>query len=199
MTDNNLKNTAATETEIGSGGVGHSMSKGSKGEASVSPAELKMTVELQSQTIAQLKAELDRVKKSGSGDIDKLAEALARIAKPANSGGGATAQDIDNINRSTEFKEFANSVNGRSLMAQQAQLGVYKNEERKPIFIPASYKNVFGPCLAICVNGVHVSIPVDGKTYYINKTHWLHARERMAKVDRYNTTEIVKQVAEYGE
>ena len=47
----------------------------------------------------------------------------------------------------------------------------------------------FGPSLSITVNGVRVSIPCDGKTYFINETHWEHARERMAKVDALDADE----------
>jgi hypothetical protein len=68
-------------------------------------------------------------------------------------------------------------------MEAQQSLQEFRNEIKKPISIPKSMANFLGPNLNVTVNGIRVSIPCDGKTYYINETHYEHARERMAKVD----------------
>ena len=72
-------------------------------------------------------------------------------------------------------------------MEQQAALQNFRGEAKKPISIPKSFQASVGPNLSITVNGIRVSIPCDGKTYYINETHWEHAKERIAKVDILNT------------
>lgn len=114
--------------------------------------------------------------------ISKLADAITNAVKKENP---TSVVETDGINRSTQFTEKAN-VDGRSLMEAQQTAQMFRNEVKEPISIPKSMANYFGPALAVSVNGVRVSIPCDGKTYYINKTHCLHARERMAKVDAMN-------------
>jgi hypothetical protein len=89
----------------------------------------------------------------------------------------------DGINRTTDFRNQRATIDGQGLAEAQITLSEFKSEERKPISIPKAMANQVGAALAITVNGVRVSIPCDGKTYYINATHWEHARERLAKLD----------------
>lgn len=171
-----------TESEIGSNGVGHSKMLGESGGATeASPEELKLALAISQNQLAAAKAELDKMKaeKSDSSAIQQLAELLtnAIVTKPAG------PVETDNINRASDFKERT-IIDGNSLMEAQQTMMMYKNEPKEPITIPKSFVNQFGPSLAITVNGVRVSIPVDGRTYYINRTHCLHAKERVAKVDR---------------
>ena len=171
-----------TESEIGSNGVGHSKMLGESGGAEeASLEELKLALAISENQKKQALAELEKMKASKSDDsaIKQLADLLtnAIVTKPAG------PAEPDNINRVADFKERT-LIDGNSLMEAQQTMMMYKNEPKEPITIAKSFQSQFGPTLAITVNGVRVSIPVDGKTYYINRTHCLHAKERVAKVDR---------------
>ena len=174
-----------TESEIGSNGVGHSKMLGESGGAQeASPEELKLALAISQNQLAAAQAELEKMKaeqnnNSDNSAIKQLADLLtnAIVTKPAG------PAETDNLNRSSDFKERT-IIDGNSLMEAQATMLMYKNEPKEPISISKSFQSQFGPTLAITVNGVRVAIPVDGKTYYINKTHCLHAKERVAKVDR---------------
>ena len=174
-----------TESEIGSNGVGHSKMLGESGGAQeASPEELKLALAISQNQLAAAQAELEKMKaeqnnNSDNSAIKQLADLLtnAIVTKPAG------PVETDNLNRSSDFKERT-IIDGNSLMEAQATMLMYKNEPKEPISISKSFQSQFGPTLAITVNGVRVAIPVDGKTYYINKTHCLHAKERVAKVDR---------------
>lgn len=180
-------NTLTSESEIGSNGVGHSTMQNSLGEASneVSPEELKLALLASQNTIQALTNELENLKKaqtptnSNSDSINTLVELLANAVASKTAG----PVETDNINRTDNFKERV-AVDGKSLMEAQATLNMYKHEPTEYISIPKTFANQFGPTLSITVNGVRVSIPVDGKSYKINRTHALHAKERIAKVDR---------------
>jgi len=170
-----------TESEIGSNSVGHSKMLGeSGGGQEPSPEELKLALVASTKAIERLEAELKAAKEKPNNDdsINKLAEILANVVKPQS---GPT--EPDNLNKATDFKERA-IIDGNSLMEAQQTMMMYKNEPKEPISISKTFQSQFGPTLVITVNGVRVAIPVDGKTYYINKTHCLHAKERIAKVDR---------------
>ena len=173
-----------TESEIGSNGVGHSKMLGESGETkAVSPEELQLALVASQETIKMLKEELEKErssKKSSDDSINKLAELIANAVSPKQPTGPVEA---DNINRATDFKERT-IIDGNSLMEAQQTMMMYKNEPKEPISISKTFQSQFGPTLVITVNGVRVAIPVDGKTYMINRTHCLHARERIAKVDR---------------
>ena len=187
MSENISKNKKAIpDTEIGNSGVVHSKVQGSSAVASAE--ELSLALEMTQKTVETLLKENEQLRaaaankpQSTSDDIlTKLTKALEGL-KPTNVQAGPT--ESDNINRTTDFQNKM-TVDGRSLMEAQQTLMMFKNESKKPISIPKSFQNQFGPALAVTVNGVRVAIPVDGKTYYINETHWEHARERIAKVDR---------------
>ena len=175
------QNKAIAEPETDNSGVGISNAT-AHGEAPASPAELQMALEIQQKTIEMLTIQLEaeRANKSGSDSINQLAEILASaVAKKE----AVPAPNVDNINRTTDFKNTKNTVDGRSLMEAQQTLQSFRSERKKPISIPKALANSVGTTLSITVNGVRVSIPCDGKTYMINETHWEHARERMAKID----------------
>lgn len=174
-----------TITELGIGGsdsVMHSNAAGLEDGSNATPQNLELE-------IAQLRAENEALRKSTSStndSVNKLAEALlAGLNKPAAP--QQPVQQVD-VNRAADFKNARATVDGRSLAEQQQALQMFRNEKTKPISIPKSFQNSLGPNLAVTVNGIRVSIPCDGKTYFINETHWEHARERMAKVDILNTT-----------
>lgn len=180
-------NTLTTESEISSNGVGHSTMQKSLGGASaeVSPEELQLALVASQNTIQALTNELENLKKaqtpstSNSDSLNTLVELLANAVTNKHTG----PVDADNLNRTDNFKERA-SVDGKSLMEAQATLNMYKHEPKEYVSIPKTFASQFGPTLSITVNGVRVSIPVDGKSYKINRTHALHAKERIAKVDR---------------
>lgn len=170
-----------TESEIGSNSVGHSKMLGESGGAvEASPEELKLALVASTKAIERLEAELaaERAKPNNDDSINKLAEILANAVRPQT---GPT--EVETINKATDFKERT-IIDGNSLMEAQQTMMMYKNEPKEPISISKTFQSQFGPSLVITVNGVRVAIPVDGKTYMINHTHCLHAKERIAKVDR---------------
>lgn len=185
-TDNSENKKVTAESEIGSNGVGHSKMLGESGAGvnDLSPDELKLALAISENQKAQMQAELDKMKASSSANSDssaikQLAELLSNaiINKPT----GPTEED--NINRSSGFRERAH-IDGASLMEAQSTMLAYRGEEKMPVSIPKTFQSQFGQSLDITVNGVRVSIPCDGKTYFINETHAIHAKERLAKVDR---------------
>jgi hypothetical protein len=185
MSQENSEKKITAESEIGSNGVGHSKMLGESGVGGKTPTleELKLALVISENQKAQAQAELEELKKSKASDssaIQQLAELLqgAIVNKPV----GPT--EADNINRTTEFKEKAAKIDGASLMEAQSTMLSYRNERKIPVSVPKTFQAQFGHTLDITVNGVRVSIPCDGKTYSINETHAIHAKERIAKVDR---------------
>jgi hypothetical protein len=177
-----------TESEIGSNGVGHSTVLSNKsGEAVASPEELQLALVASQKTITKLTQELEAMKSElaannkSDDSVNRLADLLA-TAITANSPVKGP-KEPDNLNKATDFKERM-QIDGTSLMEAQATMMMYKNEPKEMISIPKTFQSQFGPALVVTVNGVRVAIPVDGKSYAINKTHAQHAKERMAKVDR---------------
>lgn len=172
------------ESESGNNDVGHSKMLGESGVDvnSLTPEELKLALVVSQNQQAQMRAELDELKKSHSDEsaIKQLADILtnAVVKKPAG------PSEDDNINRSVEFRERAARIDGASLMEAQSTMLAYRNEQKVPVSVPKTFKDQFGQSLDITVNGVRVSIPCDGRTYMINETHAIHAKERIAKVDR---------------
>lgn len=174
------------EAEIGNSGVGHSTPRKGKGSAAT-PLELSLALEESQKEIAILRAELEAQRNSvptptPTSDIDKLAQAILSAAQSA----AQPAVDMSHINSSKDFMGTKTTVDGRSLAEAQETLQYYRGEEKLPISIPKSLQSAFGPALPITVNGVRISIPCDGKTHMINRTHWEHAKERIAKVDLMN-------------
>lgn len=183
MSNNPKLKSTTTELGIGSGdSVMHSNAAGLEDGRNATPQNLELE-------IAALKAENAKLRANASNpndSVNKLAEALLAGLNKAQTTPVETPQ-VD-INRTVDFKNTRTTVDGRSLAEQQATLQMFRSENRKPISIPKTMQNLLGPNLAITVNGIRVSIPCDGKTYYINETHWEHAKERIAKVDILNST-----------
>lgn len=159
----------------------------SKGEAMASSEDLAIALSESQKTIKMLEEKLAKAESNNSDDgISKLADALEKlVAKKEPEIRGIS--DIDNINRTNDFKAQKAIVDGRNLMEAQQIAQEFRKEQKFPIAIPRAMADFFGQTLTVTVNGARVSIPCDGKTYYINKTHWEHAKERIARVDALNT------------
>lgn len=187
------------ETEIGNSGVGHSTPRKGKGDSVANPLELSLALEESQKTIAILQRELEAARAtpqpqpSQASDIDKLAQAIMSLTKNTSQ----PVINMDNINSSKDFMGTKTTVDGRSLAEAQETLMYYRGEEKLPISIPKSLQATFGPALPITVNGVRISIPCDGKTHMVNRTHWEHAKERIAKVDLMNA-DFEPQIVEIG-
>ena len=193
MANTSQKKSVTAEPEIGGNGIGHSSAQGGGG-ALASPAELAKALEATLKRNAELEAKLAERDNTGSNGIQELANVLtSMMAKQA----APVVQESDGINRSSDFKGTKATVDGRSLMEAQQTLHLFRNEQKHPISIPKAIANSVGPSLTVTVNGVRVSIPCDGKTYYINESHWEHARERLAKLDLL-TANTTPQVVEIG-
>lgn len=207
MPRNNTQDLTKVVTDSGTGndGVRHSNQDVSEvgGSHLASPEQLALALDLSEKNNAAKDAEIASLKaalaaqspapqsQNSDDSILKLANAIVAATQAQ-----APAQpvEMDSVNTSTDFKNTRATVDGRSLMEAQQVLQTFRNEDKKPISIPKSYVHVFGPNLAITVNGVRVSIPCDGKTYFINETHAEHARERMAKVDAYTASDNSQEV-----
>ena len=187
MSQHNSENKKViAETEIGNNGVGHSKMHGESGVDlnKATSDDLKLALVISQNENARLRAELE-AKKSSSSDssiIKELAELLSQAIVTNSKPVGPTEED--NINRTSAFKEQVHRIDGNSLMEAQSTMLAYRNENKVPVSVPKTFQSQFGHSLDITVNGVRVSIPCDGKMYYINETHAIHARERIAKVDR---------------
>lgn len=180
---------AATETPAG--GMGQPNGAKSKGAAGkpASPEDLSATVSLlleqNQKLIAQnqaLQARIEANSPAGSSSaLNDLAKLLAEAIKAPGKASGPSEED--NVNRTSAYNT-KNQIDGQSLMEAQATLMQFRDERKEPISVPKLLAAYIGPQLAVSVNGVRVSIPADGKTYYINETHALAAKERMAKINR---------------
>lgn len=180
MSNNSEEKKVIAESEIGGNDVGHSKMLGESGVGTPTSEELKLALEISESQRRAAEKELAamKAKNSDSSAIQQLAELLAgAVKKPSG------PSENDNINRSAGFRERAH-IDGASLMEAQSTMLAYRNEHKIPVSIPKTFQSQFGQTLDITVNGVRVSIPCDGKTYLINETHAIHAKERLAKVDR---------------
>jgi hypothetical protein len=172
-----------TEPEIGGSGMGHSNAP-NQGGSLASPAELALALEESQKRVRALERQV-AANNSGNNQIGDLVQALAALIpkepqKPV-------VPNVENINRTTDFQNQKATVDGRSLMEAQQTLMEFRNEEKRPISISKAIANFVGANLDVTINGVRVSIPCDGKTYFVNKSHWEHARERLAKLDLLNS------------
>ena len=143
-----------------------------------SAEELAYALESSQRHVAELEARLAS-QNAGTDAIQRLADILTATVKPTVQ----AVPEADAVNRSTDFRNQRATIDGQSMAEAQQLLMGFKTENKKPISIPKTMANQVGSYLAISVNGVQVRIPCDGKTYYINETHWEHARERLAKLD----------------
>lgn len=62
-------------------------------------------------------------------------------------------------------------------------LNVYKSEERVPVHISPMYRPHLGNVAVCTVNGITISIPVNGEVYKVPKTFAEHIYGRIAKID----------------
>lgn len=187
----------ATEPEMSSDGVRLSEAGSKRGSHKASSDELTAALVASQETIEVLQrnsaskdakiAELEKKlqNQSSESDISKLATLLAGIVQN-NNAKPIQNSEIDNINRVTDFKNTKATVDGTSMQEAQQLVQEFRTEAKYPISIPKSFANTIGPSLDITVNGIRVSIPCDGRTHFINETHYEHARERLAKVDILN-------------
>lgn len=177
----NQKNPAIADPDTRDSGVVHSDAtlKGSGRKATAD--ELALALEASQREIAELKAAAAAREAQGS-DLKQLADLLAGMVAPKNTATAVPEQDA--INRSTDFKNQRATVDGRSMIEAQQTMALFRNEDKMPMSIPKTMSAIIGPNLDVTVNGVRVSIPCDGKTHYINRTHYEHARERLAKLDK---------------
>ena len=192
MSNEDLKNTQPNvATETPAGGMGQpngAKSKGGSGKPA-SPEDLSATIELLMEQNRKLSAEkkalqakIEAGTPTGTDSaISDLAKMLAEAIKPSGKQEGPAEED--SVNRSSAYNT-RNQIDGQSLMEAQATLLQFRDERKEPISVPKLLAAYIGPQLAVSVNGVRVSIPADGKTYYINETHALAAKERMAKINR---------------
>lgn len=188
---NNQKNMATADPDTRGSGVVHSDATLKGGSRKASADELALALEASQREIAELKAAAAAKEAQGS-DLKQLAELIASMAAPKTVN---AVPEQDPINRSTDFKNQRATVDSRSMLEAQQTMAMFRNEDKMPISIPKTMSNIIGPNLDITVNGVRVSIPCDGKTYYINRTHYEHARERLAKLDilaSHNEPEVVE-------
>ena len=175
----NKKNQAIADPDIRDSGIADSKQPLEGGSRMATAEELALALEASERRNAQLEAQLTAKQNTGSDFIQAMAQAISQAVKPTVS----AVPESDNLNRSSDFKNQRATVDGQNMVEAQQTLAQFRSEERKPISIPKSMANQVGAVLSISVNGVQVRIPCDGKTYYINKTHWEHARERLAKLD----------------
>lgn len=187
MTPNqNPENPSIADAGLGNTGVRRSGKTGEADKTAALVEALERSNQAQAQLLEQNRKLQEQLEAQNSNNaINQLAEILAKAVSPVQQGPTAA----DEVNKTTDFKNTRAMVDGRNLAETQLALQEFRNERRFPISIPKSIANFVGPNLVVTVNGIRVSIPCDGKTYYINETHYLHARERIAKVDARETSE----------
>lgn len=188
----NKNNQAVTDPDIRDSGIAGSEQPLEGGSRKATAEELAIALEASERRNAQLETQLAN-RNSGSDSIQALTLALQQVlqAKPTVS----AVPESDNLNRTSDFKNQRATVDGQNMLEAQQTLAHYRAEERLPISVSKTIANQVGAYLAITVNGTQVRIPCDGKTYYINKTHWEHAKERLAKLDILNAN-VEPQVLE---
>ena len=188
---NNQKNLAIADPDTRDSGVVHSDATLKGGSRKASADELAIALEASQRRVAELEAAA-AAKTNQSSDLKQLAELIASMAAPKTV---PAVPEQESINRSTDFKNQRATVDGRSMLEAQQTMALFRNEDKMPMSIPKTMSAIIGPNLDVTVNGVRVSIPCDGKTHYINRTHYEHARERLAKLDilaSHNEPEVVE-------
>lgn len=175
-----IRNTSAiADPDIRDGGISERSDATLEGGGRMASSdELALALESSQRRVAELEAQMAS-RNTGSDAIQQLAELITAAVKPTVQ----AVPETDNINRTTDFRNQRATLDGQIMAESQQLLAGFKAEPKMPISIPKTMANSVGSSLAITVNGVRVSIPCDGKTYYINRTHWEHARERLAKLD----------------
>lgn len=184
MPKNYQNNSAIADPDIRDSGISErSDATLEGGSRKASADELALALAASEERAAKLEAQLaaqSATANAGSDAITQLATILTQAVQKSTI---QAVPESDNMNRTTDFRNQRATIDGQGMADAQAQMSSFRNERRKPISIPKAMASVVGPALPITVNGVRVSIPCDGKTYYINESHWEHARERLAKLD----------------
>jgi hypothetical protein len=186
-------NQAIADPDTRDSGIADSKQPLEGGSRKATAEELALALEASERRNAQLEAQLANPN-TGSDSIKMLADLLSQAIQQPKPTVSAVPES-DNLNRSTDFKNQRATVDGQNMLEAQQTLAQFRNEERLPISVSKTIANQVGAYLTVSVNGVQIRIPCDGKTYYINKTHWEHARERLAKLDILNAN-IEPQVLE---
>ena len=186
---------AITDPDTRDSGIADSKQPLEGGSRKATAEELALALEASERRMRQLEEQLaaKNATDSGSDSIQALALAITQLTQKSNT--VSAVPESDNLNRTTDFKNQRATVDGQNMVEAQQALSQFRSEERKPISIPKSMANQVGAILSISVNGVQVRIPCDGKTYYVNETHWEHARERLAKLDKHSAN-VEPQVVE---
>lgn len=177
---NKTNTQAIADPDTRDSGIADSKQPLKGGSRKATAEELAIALEASERRNMQLEQQLSANANSGSDSIQALALAIAQLTKQPTV---SAVPESDTLNRSTDFKNQRATVDGQNMVEAQQALAQFRSEERKPISIPKTMANQVGAILSISVNGVQVRIPCDGKTYYVNATHWEHARERLAKLD----------------
>lgn len=178
----NQKNPAIADPDTRDSGVVHSDATLKGGSRMASADELALALEASQRELAELRAQQAASQNQGTDTLKQLTALLADAISAKQTVSAVPEQDA--INRSTDFKNQRATVDGRSLLEAQQTMALFRNEDKMPISISKTMASIIGPNLDVTVNGVRVSVPCDGKTHYINRTHYEHARERLAKLDR---------------
>lgn len=173
-------NQAIADPDTRDSGIAGSKQPLKGGSRKATAEELALALEASERRNAQLEQQLMSNQNQGSDSIQALALAISQIAQKSTV---SAVPEADNLNRSTDFRNQRATLDGQNMLEAQQALAQFRSEERKPISISKTMSNQIGAFLPITVNGVQVRIPCDGKTYYINQTHWEHAKERLAKLD----------------
>jgi len=91
------------------------------------------------------------------------------------------------VNNTEKNRLAGTALNLRSADAKRNRAArEYMNEDKVTVSISPLYKPYFGRVANISVNGISVYIPVDGRSYRINKTHAAATYEAISKIDAAN-------------
>lgn len=182
-----------TDPEIGNGGVAHPTPMAAEGAGMpASPEAMSSTLEMAMSTIASLKAENDALKKekAAGADIEKFANVIASALKERPASSGPT--EADPVNRSSDYNNkamLASNIDSKIMAESQASLRTIRSEDTMPVSIPKAMATYVGPILSVSVNGIQVRVPVDGKTHFINKSHAIAVKERLAKISNHQAAQ----------
>ena len=180
-------NQAIADPDIRDSGIADSKQPLEGGSRKATAEELALALEASERRLAQLEEQLAAKDNSSNANIGSdFIKALTLAIQQSHTPTVNAVPETDNLNRSTDFRNQRATLDGQNMVEAQQSLSQFRSEPRKPISIPKAMANQVGAFLPISVNGVQVRIPCDGKTYYINETHWEHARERLAKLDIHN-------------
>lgn len=82
--------------------------------------------------------------------------------------------------------ELNRDIHKETAVAQDRKkelLKTYRSEEKVPVHISPMYRPYFGNVLIMTVNGLSISVPVDGSVHNVPKTFAEHIAARVAQTD----------------